>query len=134
MNDKLENCLRIYSGVGMMESLGFKFVSMEEETAEIELVPDKRHANYLGALHGGAVAAGIDTVVFFPGCLLPSGRKLTTEGVELHFFRPSPLGEKVLFRARILRNGRRVVTVEAEAVANGKKIAHAIVTLLDMEA
>lgn len=130
----LVKCREIFSRVTMMTHLGVELVSMEEETATLALTGDERHRNYMGALHGGAIAAAIDTVAFMPGALLPSGRKLATEGMELHFFRPSPLGERVLFNAKILRNGRRVVTVECEALAGGAKIAHAIVTLLDLEA
>ena len=77
----------------------------------------------------------MDTVVFFPGVLLPSGRKLTTEGIEIHFFRPASMGERITVRAEILRVGRRVCTVAATASnQDGNKIAHAIATLLDLEA
>lgn len=129
-----EKCREIFSRVTMMTHLGVEFVSMTEDSAELALTGDERHRNYLGALHGGAIAAAIDTVAFMPGALLPSGRKLATEGMELHFFKPSALGERVTFGARILRNGRRVVTVECDARVGGAKIAHAIVTLIDLDA
>jgi len=132
-NPHLARCLEIFSRVTMMTHLGIEFAAMEEDRAELRLVPDERHRNYLGALHGGAIAAALDTVAFLPGALLPSGRRLATEGVEIHFFKPSPLGEPVTFTAKILRNGRRVVTVECEALNAKGKLAHAVVTLIDLD-
>lgn len=134
-DEALENSRRIFTRVTMMTNLGIEMVATTPDTAQLALVGDERHQNYLGQLHGGAIAAALDTVAFMPGSLLPAGRKLATEGVEIHFFKPSPLGERVLFNAKILRNGRRVVTVETEAVTeSGVKLAHGIVTLLDLEA
>jgi uncharacterized protein (TIGR00369 family) len=125
----------LFDRIGMMHHLGVEVSSIDEESAEIFFVADERHRNYMDSLHGGAIAAAIDTVAFMPASLLPSGRKLTTEGMEIHFFRPAKMGEKIRARAKILRNGRRVVTLECDALReDGKKIAHAIVTLLDLEA
>ncbi len=125
----------IFAGIGMMRHLGVELVRVEPGEAEMAFVVDERHGNYMGGLHGGAVAAVVDTVVFFPADLLPAGRKLTTEGIELHFFRPASAGERIAVRARVLRNGRRLCTVEARAVdGRGRAIAHAVVTLLDLEA
>ncbi len=131
-----EKAKRHFNRIGMVVHLGYELLEIGEETAQMSLVPDERHQNYLGQLHGGAVATAIDTVAFMPGVLFPSGRKLTTVSFDMHFFKPSDLGERVLFNARILRNGRRMVTLECDAVneRSSKKIAHAIVTLLDMEA
>ncbi|TLN21737.1 hypothetical protein FDZ71_03860, partial [bacterium] len=59
--------------------------------------------------------------------------KLTTEGFEMHLFRAVPLGGRVVARARIIKNGRRVVTVEATLwTGEGKQAAHAIATLMDL--
>lgn len=121
--------------IGMMRHLGARLVRVDEESAEISCTVDERSGNYLSMLHGGAVVALLDTVAFLPGCMLPSGRKLTTEGIETHFFRPAAMGETVTARARILRNGRRMVIVEAEAFNGaGLKMAHCILTVFDLEA
>ena len=130
-----ERAKGIFAGIGMMEQLGVELTHVDSETAEMSFVVAEQHGNYLGGLHGGAVAAVVDTVVFFPGRLLPSGRKLTTEGIEIHFFRPAAMGERITVRAEIMRAGRRVCTVAATASNQaGRRIAHALVTLLDLEA
>lgn len=125
----------IFARIGMMRHLGVELIRVDDASAVMAFTVDERHGNYLGGLHGGAVAAVIDTVVFFPGPLLPSGRALTTEGLEIHYFRPAQMGDRVTVRARLLRTGRRVCTVEAQAANQADQaIAHAVVTLLDLEA
>ncbi|MDF1555750.1 MAG: PaaI family thioesterase [Deferrisomatales bacterium] len=125
----------IFAGIGLVKHLGVELRRVDADSAEMSFVVAEKHGNYLGGLHGGAIAAVMDTVVFFPGRLLPSGRKLTTEGIEVHFFRPVSMGERVTVRAQIMRLGRRVCTVEAKASdPSGKEIASAVVTLLDLEA
>ena len=135
MGDWKSKADAIFSRIGMIHHLGIRLTEVTEDEAEMELVVDDRHMNSLGGLHGGAVAAMADTVAFFPGALLPSGRRFTTEGVELHFFRPAAEGERIRCRAKILRNGRRVVTVEVRTHGEkDKQISHGIVTLLDLDA
>ncbi len=124
----------IFKRVNFMAHLNVQLDEVTQDTARMSFIVDETHGNYMGGLHGGAVAAVVDTVVFFPGCLLPSGRKLTTEGVEIHFFRPAAMGERITVDARVIRNGKKIVNVEARADnAEGKQIAHALVTLFDME-
>jgi uncharacterized protein (TIGR00369 family) len=130
-----ERAHEIFKSVSMMQHLEVELTGVGDEWAEMCFVVGEKHGNYIGALHGGAVAAVMDTVAFFPGTLIPSGRPMTTEGLEVHYFRSAKMGERVRVRAELLRNGRRVVTAEVKALAeDGRQIAHAIVTLLDVKA
>jgi acyl-CoA thioesterase len=125
----------LFDGTSMMQHLEVELTEVGDEWAEMCFVVNEKHGNYIGSLHGGAVAAVMDTVAFFPGALIPSGRPLTTEGLEVHYFRPVQMGERVRLRSRILRNGRRVVTVEVKALGeDDRQIAHGIATLLDVKA
>lgn len=134
MNDMEKKAQELMDRIGMMRNLGTRIVEITRETATLAFTGGDNHCNYRGMLHGGAIATILDTVGFMPGDLLPSGRILTTEGMEVHYFRPAEIGEEVSAKATILRNGRRVVTVQTEAFdSKGKKIAHAVVTLLDVE-
>ena len=136
MNEELlyERVKHFVENIGMLRHLGVELVGVTDETAEIAFTVGERTLNYRGMVHGGAIATILDTVAFLPGCLLPSGRKLTTEGMEVHYFRPASPGERVTARSRILRNGRRLVTCETEAFnGQGVKMAHAVVTLFDLD-
>jgi len=132
-NESFKRGREIFVKVGMMKSLGASLDEVTEDSATASFIPGENAGNYMGGLHGGAVAALIDTVAFFPGCCLPSGRKLTTESANLHFFAAARLGEKITAVAKVLRNGKRVIKVEVSAFrADGKKIVHSIVTMLDI--
>lgn len=125
----------VFSTVGMARFLGMTLKNVQPESCEIEMTVDERHGNYVEGLHGGAAAAILDTCVFFAGDLLPSGRKLATEGIEVHLFRPVPMGEKVTAKAKIIKNGRKVVTVEGTLwTADNKQVAHSVATLFDVGA
>ena len=132
-NESFKRGREIFVKVGMMKSLGASLDEVTEDSATASFIPGENAGNYMGGLHGGAVAALIDTVAFFPGCCLPSGRKLTTESANLHFFAAARLGEKITAVAKVLRNGKRVIKVEVSAFReDGKKIVHSIVTMLDI--
>ncbi|GAB4259098.1 MAG: hypothetical protein Kow0092_07050 [Deferrisomatales bacterium] len=129
----METAREILEGIGLARHLGFELVEVTEESAVMTVVVDGRHGNYRGGLHGGALAALVDTVAFFPGRLLPSGRKLTTEGLEVHFMRPASPGQRVTARAEILRLGRRVATVQVQCRDDlGRLLSHAVATLLTL--
>lgn len=126
-----ENAREIFSGIAMAGTLGLELLDVDEKTATMGLTVDHRHLNYLGGLHGGAVSALLDTVAFFPAVLLPSGRRFTTEGLSVHYFRPAAAGDRLIAKARVLRLGKRVANVEVQvAGAEGKVVAHGLVTLL----
>ncbi len=126
-----ERAREIFAGIALARHLGFELLEVGPETAVMAVTVDERHGNYLGGLHGGVLAALVDTVAFFPGRLLPSGLRFTTEGLELHFMRPAGPGARIVARADILRLGRRVATVQVQAKAGqGQLLCHAVATLL----
>jgi acyl-coenzyme A thioesterase PaaI-like protein len=74
----------------------------------------------------------MDTVVFFPYSLIPSGTKVTTSGFDIKFFRPAKLGDEIIVKANILYAGKRRINVESTAFfqTNMKIIAKANVDLM----
>ena len=67
-----------------------------------------------GLLHGGAVASLLDTAAAFAvHTLLEPGATTVTIDLTLHFLRPVTSG-RVEARARVLREGRRVVIIVVE--------------------
>ncbi len=126
-----ERAREIFDGIALARHLGFELLEVGSDTAVMAVSVDERHGNYMGGLHGGVLAALVDTVAFFPGRLLPSGLRLTTEGLEVHFMRPAAVGDRITARAVILRLGRRVATVQVQAKdARGQLLCHAVATLL----
>jgi uncharacterized domain 1 len=82
-----------------------------------------------GVLHGGATASLIDTAMAFAVITkLAADEKATTVDLTVHFLRPV-VDEDVTCKAKIVRAGKRLLTVSADVFSdNGKQIATAIST------
>ena len=117
MNNKIyfENASKIFYQIPFVKTLEIKLVDISKNKAIAEFSVSEKHANYLGGLHGGVIAGVIDTIVFFPYSLLPSGVKLTTAGFDIKFFKPAKIGDIINVVAEIIHFGKRRINVEATA-------------------
>jgi acyl-CoA thioesterase len=82
-----------------------------------------------GLLHGGATASIIDTAMAFAVVTkLAESEKASTVDLTVHYLRPVVEGE-IVCTAKIVRAGRRLLTVSAEVFNDkGKLIATALST------
>lgn len=108
-------------------SLGFRVVSVDGDGAVIEATPGPEHVNGGGIVHGGYLAALLDSTTgwavhaqFEPGVAAPH----TTLSVQ--YVRAAVQGEKLVCTGRCVRAGRRVAAAEAEITQDGKVIAKAM--------
>jgi uncharacterized protein (TIGR00369 family) len=115
------------------ETLGFQLVSVEKGRAVFEGVPQHRHYNPIGVVHGGFAMTLLDSAL---GCsvhtTLEKGDAYTTLEIKVNMVRPLTR-ETGLIRAegRILHRGRTVGTAEGEIKdASGKLYAHATTTCM----
>lgn len=113
--------------------LGFHLVDAAQGRAAFEGLPEFRHYNPIGTVHGGFAATLLDSAL---GCAifstLAKGEAWTTLELKLNFVRP--LGKDTgLVRAegRIVHRGRTVATSEGDLKdAGGKLYAHATTTCM----
>jgi uncharacterized protein (TIGR00369 family) len=84
-----------------------------------------------GIAHGGAVAALIDSAMAFAIVpLLSDNERTTTVDLTIHYLRPLSEGS-ARASARVVRAGKRVITVSAELFnSEGKLAATALSTYL----
>jgi uncharacterized protein (TIGR00369 family) len=76
-----------------------------------------------GIAHGGVAAALIDSAMAFAIVpLLSENERTTTVDLTIHYLRPLT-GGTVRASARVVRAGRRVVTVSAELFDSQEKLA-----------
>jgi uncharacterized protein (TIGR00369 family) len=76
-----------------------------------------------GVLHGGATASLIDTATAFAiVSQLPHAEKFTTVDLTVNYLRPLTQGA-VTARARVIRAGRRLLTVSAEVFDDAGNLA-----------
>jgi acyl-CoA thioesterase len=121
--------------IPFLRTLGVTLREIGDRHAVMAVRVTRRHANYMGGVHGGLIATLVDTVSFFPRPLLPSGRLVTTTNLQVSYLRAPKLGETLTARAELLHLGRRTASVVARIEdAEGRLVAHGSTTLLVLDA
>ena len=118
------------------DTLDFALVEVGEGRAVFQGLPQLKHYNPLGSVHGGWYATLLDSAL---GCAvhttLPVGRGYTTAELGVNIVRAASRQTGPL-RAigTVLHAGRQLATAEARIVgADGKLYAHATTTCLVFE-
>ena len=102
--------------------LGFELVDLKLGEATLKLKMRDELRQPYGLLHGGATASLIDTAMAF-ACIscLAEGEQSTTIDLTVHYLRPHTDGE-VFCTAKVVRNGKRIMTVSAEVINEAGKL------------
>ena len=139
--------LKSYDGLGFLQAiidgtlpqppigevLGFHLVEAEKGRAVFEGLPEFRHYNPIGTVHGGFAATLLDSAL---GCAIFStiakGDAWTTLELKLNFVRPLTKDTgPVRAEGRIVHRGRTVATSEGDLKDRaGKLYAHATTTCM----
>jgi uncharacterized protein (TIGR00369 family) len=115
------------------ETLGFHLIEAAEGRAVFEGLPEFRHYNPIGTVHGGFAATLLDSAM---ACAIFStmhkGDVWTTLELKLNFVRPlSKDTGAVRAQGRLIHRGRSVATAEGDLKdAAGKLYAHATTTCM----
>ena len=117
----------------MCETLGFYLAEVKEGYACFEGLPEQRHYNPIGTVHGGLAATLLDSAL---GCAifstLAAGEAWTTLELKLNLVRPITQ-DTGLIRAegRLIHRGRTVATSDGTVKDRaGKLYAHATTTCM----
>lgn len=113
--------------VAQMVGMELVDISPGEAVISFEMRDQLRQPH--GILHGGITATLIDTAMAFAVVTeLAEGEKASTIDLTIHYLRPHTEGT-VTCTAKVVRAGKRIFTLSAEAVnGRGKLIATAIAT------
>lgn len=104
-------------------SVGPLFRRFEDGVPVLGVRTEARHANMMGAVHGGLVLTLADTALgSYIRSLVGEGRAVT---VDMHatFLRGARIGQWVEARPSLERLGRQMAFATATVVANGTEIA-----------
>jgi uncharacterized protein (TIGR00369 family) len=143
--------LKSYDGLGFLraiiagtqpqppisELLGFHLIEAEEGRAAFEGIPEFRHYNPIGTVHGGFAATLLDSAL---GCAIFStlhkGDSWTTLELKLNFVRAITKDTgPVRAQGRLIHRGRTVATSEGDLKDGaGKLYAHASTTCMILPA
>lgn len=119
--------------VPYLKLLGIEVESAGPGTATLVLPVRQEIMRNDGIVHGGAVASLIDSALAFAIIpMLADNERTVTIDMTIHYLRPITGGAAKTV-ARIVRIGRRVITVSAELFdENGKLAATALSTYMRM--
>ena len=113
--EELAHIHEAFALVPYVRLLGLEFVSAERGAAVYRLTVRDELTRMHGILHGGAIASLMDTAAAFAvHTLLEPNQWTVTVDLTLHFLRPASAGQ-ITAHARVVRNGRRLVTLSIEA-------------------
>jgi uncharacterized protein (TIGR00369 family) len=106
-----------FDSQGLMLTFGAELVEVEEGRVVIEQAFHKGLLQQHGGLHGGTIAALLDTACGFSAAtLLPAGMGITTVEFKTNFLLPG-IGEMFSFEADVLKSGRTLTVSEGKAWA-----------------
>lgn len=115
------------------ETLGFRLVEVAAGRAVFEGIPEFRHYNPIGSVHGGFAATLLDSAL---GCAifstLKAGDTWTTLELKVNFVRGiSQDTGPVRAEGRVIHPGRTVATSEGDVRdTKGRLLAHATTTCM----
>lgn len=109
--------------------LGVRLIDPDDPPAGITFPAAEAALNNVGVLHGGVVTALLDVASYL--ALLPSlaaGEHAVTHDLAVSLMRPVAAHARVHVRGELVRKGRAVAFLRAEATVDGRPVASAQVT------
>jgi len=101
-----------HAAQGMMRTMGLCVVHIAPGEVHEEMALDPRFAEGSGGLHGGAVAAGLDTVCASAAAtLVAAGDGVLTAELKTNFLRYA-MAERFRFEGRVIKVGRTLSFTE----------------------
>ena len=121
--EQLERMRARLATVPFARLLGLELVSASPGVATLKLVIRPELTQNYGILHGGAMASLIDTATAFAiVSQLTQPEKFTTVDLTVNYLRPVSEGA-LTCTARVVRAGRRLLTLSAEVHDESGKLA-----------
>jgi len=118
----------------IQDLLGFHLVESSEGRTVFALVPEERHYNPIGVVHGGVAATLLDSAMGAAvHTTLPLGSAYSTLETKFNLVRAiMPDAGEVVAEGRVVHRGRRVATAEGtvKRAGDGKLLAHGTSTCM----
>lgn len=115
------------------DTLGLENFGGEPGAIHVELVPEHRHYNPIGSVHGGVMATLLDTAA---ACSVHSalapGERYTSLDLTVKFLRPVTTDSgRLRCEGSVIQRGRRTALAQAQLYdAHGRLVAHATSTCM----
>jgi uncharacterized protein (TIGR00369 family) len=100
-----------------MQSLGISIVRLEPGEVGLAMPYSQAWTQQNGFVHAGIITAGLDTACGIAAfTLMPANSDILTVEFKTNLLAPAR-GERFVFRARVVKPGRRLTVCEAQAFA-----------------
>lgn len=118
----LDALREIFARIPYARLLGLELLSAADGESAVLMPHRPELTRNEGITHGGALASLMDTASAFAVIsLLAPGERTVTVDLTIHFLRPVLAGA-VTARARVLRAGRRLVSVQVDAASADERL------------
>ena len=107
---------------GEQNDWGLKLKFTEKDgVVETSIVPSEVFQGYPGVMHGGLNATILDEVM--ARAVYAAGFNAMTARMELRYRKHVPIGQKVTYRARIVKAREKLYELESEAILEDGSVA-----------
>jgi len=121
--DQRRRVEKMRESVPFLQHLGIEVEAVGPGTSTLLLPVREELSRNDGIIHGGAVASVIDSAFAFAIIpLLAENERTVTVDLTIHYLRPLS-GGVAKASARVVRAGRRVITVSADLFDENEKLA-----------
>ncbi|HKC64424.1 MAG TPA: PaaI family thioesterase [Pyrinomonadaceae bacterium] len=126
--EKEERIREAFRGVPFAHHLGIELGELRRGEATLQLsIRDELRRNN-GFVHGGVIASLADTAAAFAILtMLEAEETTTTVDMTIHYMRPLVQGLATA-RARVMRAGRRIITISVDVLDESKAVAATALT------
>ena len=106
------------------ELLGMEYDILQSGEISYNIEVKKEHLATKTAAHGGFLAAVMDAVVGVAALSKTSneGKVVSTVEMKLNFLQPALLGDQLTGKGKILKYGKRIITVEGKILNQHNEI------------
>ena len=119
---------RIFAGTPALSFVKQELEDLAPGRAQIALLPDERHLNGGGCIHGGLIATVLDSVGWFACTTLSEGYWLFTAEFKVNFLEFAS-GERVIATGEVLKKGSELFHTRMDArTERGRHVATALGT------
>ncbi len=116
-------------GAANDSGLNLEFEALDDGSVSALYVPQERHQGWPNVLHGGIVATLLDEAAAYVA--YARGQHAATARLNIRYSRAAPLDIPLRVTATLVKDTRRMLTIEARVTTlENKKIANAEATLL----
>ncbi|MCR4400845.1 MAG: PaaI family thioesterase [Syntrophomonadaceae bacterium] len=110
-------------GAGFYTMLGIELCSLGPGQAELAVVPDQRHANPLGGVHGGLIASLADAAM--GNAVRSLGIRGVTVECGVSYMGAATMRDPLRGRGRVVKAGHHLVFAEADVLSGERLVSQA---------